>query len=340
LSDNRAIIAAAGSRKTQTIIDEVLAHPEQRALITTYTLQNQMQIEQRLRGAVGQVPPHVRIAGWFSFLIGDAVSPYQHAVLGEIDQVRGLNFDGEPGRYIKRGTRAYYLDSRNDLYRSSMADFACLANERSGLAVIRRLAALYDHIYIDEAQDLAGYDLDFLELLFASRIRVTMVGDPRQALYSTVMVPKNKKYRGAGLLNWIDERAGVCRREDNAESYRCHQAICDFASQLFPEYPPMKSRNEDFHPHQGLYEITPAEVHDYVQAHRPVVLRYQKRTDTLGHSAINIGVAKGSTFDHVLIFLTKTMRQYLLDKDLEKFKSREHLYVAVTRARHSVALVI
>ena len=54
---------------------------------------------------------------------------------------------------------------------------------------------------------------------------------------------------------------------------------------------------------------------------------------------MNIGVAKGSTFDRVLIFPTNPMRQFL-DEDPSKLKAPERLYVAVTRARHSVAFVV
>jgi DNA helicase-2/ATP-dependent DNA helicase PcrA len=55
---------------------------------------------------------------------------------------------------------------------------------------------------------------------------------------------------------------------------------------------------------------------------------------------MNIGVAKGSTFDRVMIFPTKPMLRYLDDKDETKLKAPERLYVAVTRARFSVAFVV
>lgn len=339
-ADNVAIIAAAGSGKTQTLINRVLGRPHERALMLTYTLQNQLQIEQRLHQTVSGVPSHARVAGWMSFLLSDGIRPYQHAVLNVIDRVRGLNFEGTPHEYTKRLTPAYYVNRGGDAYGRNLADFACVANEKSGGEVIRRLEAIYDHIYVDEVQDLAGYDLDFLDLLFASDIAITLVGDPRQCLLATTRAPKNKKYRGEGLLTWLDERADVCTREDQPESRRCHQDICDFASALFPTYPAIVSKNDEPVEHQGVFQIRPMDVHEYVDQHRPRVLRYDKRANTLGHPAINIGEAKGSTFDHVLIFPTGTMRQYLRDRDPSALKSREHLYVAVSRARHSVAFVV
>ena len=70
------------------------------------------------------------------------------------------------------------------------------------------------------------------------------------------------------------------------------------------------------------------------------MLRWNKRADTFGLPAMNIGVSKGSTFDRVLIVPTNPIRKYLADGDHTALRSREMLYVAVTRARHSVAFVL
>ena len=69
------------------------------------------------------------------------------------------------------------------------------------------------------------------------------------------------------------------------------------------------------------------------------ILRHDKTVDTMGHPALNIGIAKGSTFDRVLIFPTRPMLTYLKDGDPSKLKAPEKLYVAATRARFSVAFV-
>jgi DNA helicase II / ATP-dependent DNA helicase PcrA len=60
----------------------------------------------------------------------------------------------------------------------------------------------------------------------------------------------------------------------------------------------------------------------------------------MGLPAMNIGVSKGSTFDRVLIFPTKPMLKYIKSKDLAALPAPERLYVAVTRARYSVAFVV
>jgi DNA helicase II / ATP-dependent DNA helicase PcrA len=339
-SENLAVIAVAGSGKTQRIIDQVLAHPEERALIVTYTLQNQLQIEQRIRDAAGALPGHVRITGWMAFLLNDGVRPYQHAWLGAINQVRGLNFDGQPVRGVGRHQSHYYLDPGADVYGRNLADLACTVNAKCGGDAVRRLEAMYDHVYIDEVQDLAGYDLSFLELLFDSTMAVTIVGDPRQSLLATARVQKNKRYRGAGFSDWLDQRSAICRLEDLIDSWRCHQDICDFASALFPDYPAMVSRNQAVVEHSGIHQIDALHFHEYVATHQPRILRNDKRADSFGHPAINFGEAKGHTYDHVLIITTGPIRAYLKDRDASKLKAPDRFYVAVTRARHSVAFLV
>jgi DNA helicase-2/ATP-dependent DNA helicase PcrA len=220
-SNNRVVLAVAGGRKTESLIVAALAAQVRRTLVTTYTTENLRQIISRICARRGVLPTHLRTLGWFSFLINEAIRPYQHAVFEEIDFVRGLNFEGERSRFAKRGTRPYYLDRNRDIYRGGVSDLACLVNEKTDGAVIRRLEQIFDRIFIDEVQDLVGYDLDFIDLLFKSRIEVTAVGDPRQHTYRTNDGPRNKKYRGSGLAAWLDERSAYCGREDRNVSARC-----------------------------------------------------------------------------------------------------------------------
>ena len=336
---NLAIIAAAGARKTQSVIEGALADPTERVLVTTYTNENLRQITCRIQERSGIVPPNVRLTGWFSFLLSDGVRPYQASLFNEVGVVGGLNFLGDRARYIKGGTRPYYLDRTGDVYRDAVSDLVCNLNAASGGAVIRRLESMYDHIYIDEVQDLVGWDLEVLDLLVASSINITVVGDPRQHTFATNQGSKNKRYRGAGLVDWLKERSTTCTREDRQVSHRCHQAICDFASELFPEFPAIVSGHSEVTGHDGIHEVSRFEVLEYAETYKPQVLRHDKRANTQGLPAINIGVSKGSTYGRVLIFPTRPMLKYLESEDRSVLKKPEALYVAVTRARHSVAFV-
>lgn len=335
---NVAVIAAAGSGKTETVIDTALAR-DGRVLILTFTNENRHQIEERIVNKLGAIPENVEVRGWFEFLINECCRPYQTSLTNKVGFIGSLNFQGQRPLKVARSDSAYYFDRHRDMYRDGVADFAMSVQEASDGAVIDRLQRIYSTVLVDEVQDLVGYDLEVLELLLRSSIDVVLVGDLRQHTYSTNENRKNQKYRGAGFLHWLEERTDLCALEFRDVSHRCNQAICDFADELFPEFPPTKSLNAVETGHDGVFAISANEVSDYASEFAPTVLRYNKRADTLGLRGMNIGVSKGRTFDRVLLFPTKPMMSYYKTRDLEGFKTRELLYVAVTRARYSVTFV-
>ena len=70
-------------------------------------------------------------------------------------------------------------------------------------------------------------------------------------------------------------------------------------------------------------------------------LRENKKTIVNeNYRVMNFGEAKGLSFDRVLIYPTTPFIEWLKDNKSElKETSRSKLYVAITRARHSVAFV-
>ncbi len=340
-SQNIAILAAAGSRKTECVVEAALSSDNGKVLITTYTDENQRHIIRRIEQKVGVVPKNIGIMGWFSFLITQCIKPYQRAITGQPFMIGGLNFKGCRNRYTAKTELGYFIDANMDLYRDGVSDFLVELNTKTNGAVVERLERIYSHIFVDEVQDLVGYDLDVLDLLIRSRINLTVVGDPRQHTFATNLGSRNKRYRGAGLAQWFSERNAQCTLETRNYTYRCNQAICDFADRIFPNLPATTSREVPTSGHDGVFTLPAKLLRDYLRDHGPVTaLRYDKNANTMGLLATNIGVTKGSTHDRIIIFPTKPMLTYLEDGDASKLKSPEKLYVAVTRARFSVAFVV
>lgn len=84
------------------------------------------------------------------------------------------------------------MSSRSDqIYSDKIARFACECDKATGGAVIKRLQDRFTHIYIDEMQDISGPDLDFVELLLKSSIKVTLIGDHRQATFNKSFLPES-----------------------------------------------------------------------------------------------------------------------------------------------------
>lgn len=339
---SRVVVACAGSRKTTSIIEDALAYAGKRILITTYTNENLEQLRSYFVDRVGEVPPNVTLLSWYSFLLREGVRPYQ-SCLCEGERVQTVDFASEAPRYAKKSdVETYYLTKGRGIYRDRVADFVCHCDQRSGGLVVSRLEKAYDVVFVDELQDLAGYDLDLLERMFRSGLTVVAVGDPRQGTFSTNNARKNKRFKRAGVLEWIADkaRAGLFSIEERTHCYRSNQAICDFADALFPMLSRSTSKNETVTGHDGIFEVRSADAPTYFETHRPIVLRWDRRTDTLGMPAHNIGVTKGRTFDRVLIFPTGPMKAYLKSKNLDAAGDLAKFYVAVTRARFSVAFVV
>jgi DNA helicase II / ATP-dependent DNA helicase PcrA len=338
-----AIVAAAGSHKTEYVVTEALAHTDKRVLLTTYTLNNLASIEQRIYSKVGHIPGHITLTTWYSFLSHQWCRPYQRALLGKPGVLRGIDFQSvRPWKIAEADARRYYCNQVGDLYRDWVADFAFKANEATGGAAVRRLAEIYDEVYVDEVQDMVGYDLWVLDCLLRSDVRVVMVGDPRQHTFATNQNRMNTKYRGARIVGWLEERRDICTIEPRTVSYRCNQAICDFADALYPRLPRTTSMNVEVIEPSGILMISAADLPTHVASYAPTVLRHSSRVDTLGFPAINFGASKGGTHEHVVIFPTQDIRKYLEHLDPSKLAdgTRSKLYVAVTRAKHSVAFVI
>jgi len=201
---------------------------------------------------------------------------------------------------------------------------------------------MYTDIFIDEFQDLAGWDIDVIERLFQSGIRVTLVGDPRQHIYTTNPSSKNKQYLGIKVVELLEKwkRRGLCVLEPMIGSYRCNKAICDFSNALWPGMDAMSPLLNDTTDHDGVFLVAENLVSEYVQRFQPMVLRYNKSANTYGYEAMNFGMAKGLQFKRVLIISTEPIKKYLQSGELSHVEnSRDRLHVAITRARHSVAFV-
>lgn len=243
MPDSRIVVAAAGAGKSTWICDEAQGAAPNRVLLLTYTNANLRRLRQLLAGPSGVVPNHITLMTWFDFLLNQGARPYQRALTGQPNAVRGLQFDPPKPRSFKipRSKLAYYATRRRDLYVDRVSDFVHAVNEKSEGKVVSRLAVLFDHIMVDEVQDMRGHDLEVFDALLSSPITVTLVGDPRQALLRTTLSRKNSRFGGSNLGEWAQARKKVCERLDLASSYRCAQEILDFADQLFPDFPRTKS---------------------------------------------------------------------------------------------------
>lgn len=341
-SNNRIIICAAGGGKTTSMVREVCDLQRSRCALITYTRNNEREIIRKFHDLRPVLPSHVEVLSWYTFLLRELARPY-HSVLHK-SRIEGLSWqEGISVPYISQAktARHYFYEDRY-IYSDKIAKFACECDRVSGGKVMRRLAQRFDHIFIDEVQDLAGYDLEIMELIMNAGITLTLVGDHRQATFRTNNAKLNSAFAGSRIIekfrDWHNRGMAVLSYQQH--THRCHQHIANLGDSMFPNEPATQSLLERNTGHDGVFCVAPRLVSAYVAAYSPQILRLDKKTVCDGHTAMNFGDSKGMTFDRVLIFPHKAGVKWLQTGQLNHIeKVATKVYVGTTRARFSVAFV-
>lgn len=339
---NEVIMTAAGWGKTTRLAARASAHVHGKVALITYTTNNVQEIKNKLFQLDRSLPAHAEVWSWYRFLLHEMARPYQQALLDR--RIDGLFWaEGRSVRYVPRKkTAPFFMTPGGQMYSDKIARFVLECNEATGGAVMARLEERFSTIFIDEIQDMAGYDLDLLEIILRSKIDLVMVGDHRQATYSTNNAAKNSAFAGAKIIakfrEW--EKTGLLTLTYGQETQRCHQLIADLADTFYLGEPKTISKNDVVTGHDGVFLVSSELVPQYVAQYQPQVLRLDRKTLCDGHSAMNFGEVKGMTFGRVLIFPHKKAREWLASGDYGHVAdSAAKMYVGITRARHSVAFV-
>lgn len=350
---SKLVIAAAGSGKTTYLVKEALKIPTDKVLITTFTESNEQELKAKFIEIAGFIPSNVTIFTWFSFLIRQGVKPYQSFLFQ--DKVTGLLLvNKKSGLLGYRNSRPIYAKT-NDvanhyfakdgrIYSDKLAKFVCKLDEASEGLVIDRLSRVYNHIFIDEVQDLAGYDLEIIQLLSQQGVNLLMVGDLRQVTYHTHEEAKNSQYSEGGITRFISDRHLKIDIDETTlnVTYRNEERICNYANSIYPDFAPCTAAEKEPTGHDGVFLVRAVDLEAYLQTYHPTQLRdSRKKNVSINCPVFNFGDSKGLTFDRVIIYPTEPIVKWICDHNMElQPQSRARFYVAVTRARLSTAIVV
>lgn len=344
MGTNKLLIAAAGSGKTTYLVNEALTVPlTERVLITTFTRANEKEIRKKIIKLNKFIPENITIQTWFSFLLEHGIKPYQGCVYDK--KINGMILVNKPSaQYVpETNIETHYFTKGMRIYSDKIAKFVLKCNKKSNNEVIDRLSRIYSHIFIDEVQDLAGYDLDFLKLLFDSKSNTLLVGDPRQGTYSTSNSRKNQKYKKSNIVNFFSDKTINIDTDDSTLTinYRCISAICELSDKLYPSFKATASGNSKTTDHDGVYFVKKSDVNAYLNKYQPIQLRIDSRTAINdNYKVMNFGDSKGLEFERVLIYPTAPIMKWIFDNKTELAPvSKSKFYVALTRAFSSVGIV-
>ncbi|URJ43655.3 UvrD-helicase domain-containing protein [Paenibacillus polymyxa] len=343
--DNTLVLACAGSGKTYGMCNDSRSLSEKstkKILMLSYTHKGIYSIKKEYaKQNNGVLDKNVVISTWFQFILKELIRPYQRSFLEKISQIRSFDFSRMYGaNYEKKNTTSYFLNRNNDVKANRASEFALLLNKLSDGAVLKRLEETYACIYIDELQDLVGKDIELLELLFLSSIKIYCVGDYKQATLKTHNPKSDRKKGGMYVFSYLE----TCRDSHrinivkNNTSKRFVSDIANFANLVYPEEPIIGALEAE-EPATGVFQILQTDIHDYIQHLKPSILKYDVKTPTLGYPSLNFGVSKGMTLERVLIFPNKPLSTFLLDPS-KGLKAPDKYYVGVTRAKFSLTFVV
>ncbi|GAA1318717.1 UvrD-helicase domain-containing protein [Leucobacter albus] len=341
-------LAVAGSGKTSEIVRKISEQQQgTTSLALTFTQFAQSEIEARLPSTLAS---EHETMGWYAFLVRHIVRPFFPLLYPDKDLIpRGLCFIDSLGQIPKgRGGWKYYLNDQHQPYNLRLALLAKQVIKKTNGAPIERLQRIYDNIYIDEFQDLVGNDLEVVAALMDSEINLFMTGDVRQSVLETSRSDRlNEDYRGVKQVDWFRAKrdAGLCTLVPSDTTTRFNQAIADFSDLIHDptlELPPTSSTQMEVTGHDGVFLVDESQLAEYLESlpRRATILWSQKSQRQLPQGELlTFGTAKGITRERVAILTTGPIVSLLKSRKLLKHSSASGFYVAVTRARYSVALV-
>jgi|TARA_R110001606_G_scaffold11354_2_gene49034 DNA helicase-2/ATP-dependent DNA helicase PcrA len=333
--DKRVIFAVAGAGKTSTIIDSI--NEDSRCLIVTYTDNNTEQLKNRIISKFGGIPSRVRVYSYFTFLYSFCYRP----ICGYKVKTKGINFDyplPASARFAKKDKLEHYLDSNRRLFANRIAkllvDFDVIPE------VTERIEQFFDHVFIDEVQDFAGNDFNFLCELGKLNTNVLLVGDFYQHTFKTSIDQNIQK----NLHNSFDEYCAKLKKsgftidlDSLSHSYRCSPSVCSFVEDNLG----IKIGSHKDNEVQVRRLDCPDEIAE-VYLDDSVIKLFFQTSNTYTGNVENWGKTKGlDHYNDVCVALNPTSYKAFMQGKLSSLAplTRNKLYVACTRANGNLYFV-
>lgn len=328
--DKRVILAVAGSGKTSYIVEQL--DLEKDHLLITYTVNNVQNLRTKIIKRWGYFPENIRLFSYYNFLYAFCYKPYLHREF----EAKGVNFKPNLNRFAV-GTRRY-IDSGNRLYSNRIPKFFEMQGTLNSIK--NRLSKYFDQILIDEIQDFAGHDFNFLKTLVNANSDIVFVGDFYQHTFDTSrdgivnsslhnnFLDYQSKFRDMGLELDADRLS---------KSYRCSATVCNFISDKLGIK--IESHRDDL---TNISFVENQNEADIIFSDRSIVKIFYQNHHKYGCRSSNWGGCKGEDcYRDVCVVLNKTSLKKYHENSLSSLppSSKNKLYVALSRARGNLYLV-
>ena len=329
--DKELVLATAGSGKTTEIINKL--NKENKILLITYTDANYDILKNKVIEKFKEIPNNIKIYTYFSFLYSVCFAPLKRNW-----DIRGLDFRDINNKYLKKENIEYYLNKRNrKMYHRRLASFC---NKQLIDEIKNRLEKYFDIIYVDEVQDFAGHDFNFLLNILDTNVKFFMVGDYYQHTYASsqdgnVNINLYKNYDK--YINMFKQKNIAINIDLLKKSKRCSATVCKFIKNKIGINIESDKKNETI-----VKEIdTNEEILKIIENKKIVKLFQNNHIKYNIENTNNWGNSKGETYKDVCVILNdntyKMYKKNMLNKLPQQTKNK--LYVACSRTKNNLYFI-
>lgn len=231
-----------------------------------------------------------------------------------------------------------FMSSGRQLYANRLAKFI----EQSGMisAVVARVEKYFDVFFVDEVQDFAGHDFNFLMAISAARVSMTFVGDFYQHTFDTSRDGNVNANLHRDYSTYKDKfrRAKLKVDTDSLKkSHRCSKNVCDFITEKIGIE--IEAHNDQ--PSLVCFEDDPVVVSAIYEDSDTVKLFYKEHYKYDCYSQ-NWGASKGvDRYQDVCVVLNPgSLKAWHSGSFLNiSAETRNKLYVACSRARGNLIFI-
>lgn len=333
--DKRVIFATAGSGKTTHIVNSLTN--QKRSLVITYTQANYSNLQRKISNKfAGLWPDNITLMTYFNFLYRFCYKPFLSDEIG----AKGLCYENNPNQYAKQDQIQFYLSKNKNLYSNRLS--LLLGKEPIMSEIKNRIMKYFDEFIIDEVQDFAGRDFNFIESLTTVNINVLFVGDFYQHTFDTSRdgnVNKSLFHNKAKYEERFINNGFTIDNTTLKNSWRCSRNVCDYIRRKIDI--DIYSNRLDTDNTKIEYITNIDSINRIIENDQIIKLHYQN-SSKLGPCHKNWGESKGEDhYTDVCVILNKnTLKHYKKDIMHELPQATKNkLYVAITRARGNVYFI-
>ena len=323
--DKSIILSVAGSGKTYHLVSKT--NLTERFLMITYTNSGTKSLREEVINKYGYLPANIRITNFFSFLYTFCYKPY----LSDTYKDKGITWNIPYSVYDNS-----FFNKFNYLYGNRVSK---LVNEKCIDKVKKRIEKYFDYVFIDEVQDFASSDFNFIMNLIKGNYNITFVGDFNQHTFDTSRDKNINKNLYKSPQNFSSHFAKHGVIEDTTtliKSRRCSKNVCEFINQKLGIQIESNNNHET-----EIKLITDDKEIEIVFNDSSITKLFLTVHYKYNCESNNWGNCKGSTYKHVCVIINdEVLKQF--KKPTYNFKSqitKSKFYVACSTTKGNLYFI-